>query len=124
MDGLNGFDGTDTHYFHGGPRGHHWMWDSRLFNYGSWEVCNVHNVLANSSYLSFHTYITLRFVQVLRYLLSNARWWLEEYKFDGFRFDGVTSMMYTHHGLQVSLPDDSGSLISQFSSGCIVLSVF
>ncbi|XWS55971.1 hypothetical protein CRYUN_Cryun09bG0046200 [Craigia yunnanensis] len=57
-------------------RGHHWMWDSRLFNYGSWEV--------------------------LRFLLSNARWWLEEYKFDGFRFDGVTSMMYTHHGLQVA----------------------
>jgi hypothetical protein len=40
-------------------------------------------------------------MQVLRFLLSNARWWLEEYKFDGFRFDGVTSMMYTHHGLQV-----------------------
>lgn len=41
-------------------------------------------------------------VQVIRFLLSNARWWLEEYKFDGFRFDGVTSMMYTHHGLQVN----------------------
>jgi 1,4-alpha-glucan branching enzyme len=39
---------------------------------------------------------------VLRFLLSNARWWLEEYKFDGFRFDGVTSMMYTHHGLEVA----------------------
>ncbi|OAY64393.1 1,4-alpha-glucan-branching enzyme 1, chloroplastic/amyloplastic [Ananas comosus] len=76
LDGLNQFDGTDTHYFHAGSRGYHWMWDSRLFNYGSWEV--------------------------LRFLLSNARWWLEEYKFDGFRFDGVTSMMYTHHGLQVS----------------------
>uniref|UniRef100_A0A0E0G7M7 1,4-alpha-glucan branching enzyme n=1 Tax=Oryza nivara TaxID=4536 RepID=A0A0E0G7M7_ORYNI len=76
LDGLNGFDGTDTHYFHSGSRGHHWMWDSRLFNYGNWEV--------------------------LRFLLSNARWWLEEYKFDGFRFDGVTSMMYTHHGLQVA----------------------
>ncbi|CAM0945712.1 unnamed protein product [Alopecurus aequalis] len=75
LDGLNGFDGTDTHYFHGGSRGHHWMWDSRVFNYGNWEV--------------------------IRFLLSNARWWLEEYKFDGFRFDGVTSMMYTHHGLQV-----------------------
>ncbi|XP_057534587.1 1,4-alpha-glucan-branching enzyme 2-2, chloroplastic/amyloplastic-like [Amaranthus tricolor] len=75
LDGLNMFDGTDSHYFHSGSRGYHWMWDSRLFNYGSWEV--------------------------LRYLLSNARWWLEEYKFDGFRFDGVTSMMYTHHGLQV-----------------------
>ncbi|KAB2008504.1 hypothetical protein E1A91_D10G108100v1 [Gossypium mustelinum] len=62
------FDGTDGHYFHTGSRGHHSVWDSRLFNYGSWEV--------------------------LRYLLSNARWWLEEYKFDGYRFDGVTSMMY------------------------------
>nr|CAB3486970.1 unnamed protein product [Digitaria exilis] len=82
LDGLNGFDGTDTHYFHGGPRGHHWMWDSRLFNYGSWEV--------------------------LRFLLSNARWWLEEYKFDGFRFDGVTSMMYTHHGLQVAFTGNYG----------------
>ncbi|XP_020586593.1 1,4-alpha-glucan-branching enzyme 1, chloroplastic/amyloplastic-like isoform X2 [Phalaenopsis equestris] len=76
LDGLNHFDGTDTHYFHPGSRGYHWMWDSRLFNYGNWEV--------------------------LRFLLSNARWWLEEYKFDGFRFDGVTSMMYTHRGLQVS----------------------
>ncbi|CAL5027661.1 unnamed protein product [Urochloa decumbens] len=82
LDGLNGFDGTDTHYFHGGARGHHWMWDSRLFNYGNWEV--------------------------LRYLLSNARWWLEEYKFDGFRFDGVTSMMYTHHGLQVAFTGNYG----------------
>ncbi|KAH7372698.1 hypothetical protein KP509_17G017100 [Ceratopteris richardii] len=75
LDGLNMFDGTDSHYFHSGARGYHWVWDSRLFNYGEWEV--------------------------LRFLLSNARWWIEEYKFDGFRYDGVTSMMYTHHGLQV-----------------------
>lgn len=39
LDGLNMFDGTDSHYFHSGARGYHWMWDSRLFNYGSWEVC-------------------------------------------------------------------------------------
>ncbi|KAL5976400.1 hypothetical protein ACLOJK_020731 [Asimina triloba] len=39
---------------------------------------------------------------VMRFLLSNARWWLDEYRFDGFRFDGVTSMMYIHHGLQVA----------------------
>ncbi|KZV48446.1 1,4-alpha-glucan-branching enzyme 1, chloroplastic/amyloplastic [Dorcoceras hygrometricum] len=76
LDGLNMFDGTDACYFHSGARGYHWVWDSRLFNYGHWEV--------------------------LRFLLSNARWWLDEYKFDGFRFDGVTSMMYTHHGLQVA----------------------
>jgi 1,4-alpha-glucan branching enzyme len=36
---------------------------------------------------------------VLRFLLSNLRFWIEEYSFDGFRFDGVTSMMYTHHGI-------------------------
>jgi len=75
-DGINMFDGTDGQYFHSGPKGYHWMWDSRLFNYGNWEV--------------------------LRFLLSNCRWWLDEYKFDGFRFDGVTSMMYHHHGLQMA----------------------
>ncbi|WIA23688.1 hypothetical protein OEZ85_000382 [Tetradesmus obliquus] len=72
-DGINMFDGTDGMYFHSGARGNHWMWDSRLFNYGNWET--------------------------LRFLLSNARWWMDEYKFDGYRFDGVTSMMYHHHGL-------------------------
>ena len=47
--------------------------------------------------------------ETLRFLLSNARWWIDEYKFDGYRFDGVTSMMYHHHGLQMAftgaLPD-------------------
>lgn len=75
-DGINMFDGTDGMYFHGGARGNHWMWDSRLFNYGNWET--------------------------MRFLLSNARWWMDEYKFDGYRFDGVTSMMYHHHGLSVA----------------------
>jgi len=74
LDGINSFDGSDTWLFHSGERGYHWMWDSRLFNYAHWET--------------------------VRFLLSNLRWWVEEYKFDGFRFDGVTSMMYTHHGLQ------------------------
>lgn len=37
--------------------------------------------------------------EVLRFLLSNLRWWMEEYRFDGFRFDGVTSMLYHHHGI-------------------------
>lgn len=72
-DGLNRFDGSDHLYFHSGPRGQHELWDSRLFNYGSHEV--------------------------LRFLLSNLRFWMEEYGFDGFRFDGVTSMLYTHHGI-------------------------
>eukprot|EP00741_Cyanophora_paradoxa_P021974 tig00021432_g21211.t1 len=73
LDGINSFDGTDHQYFHEGGRGRHDLWDSRLFNYGHWEVS--------------------------RFLLSNLRWYLEEYKFDGFRFDGVTSMLYKHHGL-------------------------
>ncbi|XP_060587945.1 1,4-alpha-glucan-branching enzyme-like isoform X2 [Ruditapes philippinarum] len=73
VDGLNQFDGTDACYFHGGGRGFHDLWDSRLFNYTEWEV--------------------------LRFLLSNLRWWVEEYHFDGFRFDGVTSMLYHSHGI-------------------------
>ncbi|KAJ9193916.1 CAZyme family GH13 [Paecilomyces variotii] len=73
LDGLNMFDGTDHLYFHGGGKGQHELWDSRLFNYGHHEV--------------------------LRFLLSNLRFWMEEYRFDGFRFDGVTSMLYTHHGI-------------------------
>uniref|UniRef100_A0AAQ5YUA4 1,4-alpha-glucan branching enzyme n=1 Tax=Amphiprion ocellaris TaxID=80972 RepID=A0AAQ5YUA4_AMPOC len=72
-DGLNHFDGSNSCYFHSPPRGEHKLWDSRLFNYSSWEV--------------------------LRFLLSNLRWWMEEYRFDGFRFDGVTSMLYHHHGI-------------------------
>ncbi|MCU0451734.1 MAG: alpha amylase C-terminal domain-containing protein [Bernardetiaceae bacterium] len=72
LEGLNHFDGTDHQYFHGGGRGNHPGWDSKLFNYGKWEV--------------------------LQFLLSNVRYWLEEFRFDGFRFDGVTSMLYVHHG--------------------------
>ncbi|KAN0037719.1 hypothetical protein ACTFIV_003073 [Dictyostelium citrinum] len=73
LDGLNQLDGSDHHYFHSGGRGNHDVWDSRLFNYGNWEV--------------------------MRFLLSNLRFYVDEYHFDGFRFDGVTSMIYTHHGL-------------------------
>lgn len=73
LDGLNHFDGSDHQYFHEGAKGRHELWDSRLFNYGHHEV--------------------------LRFLMSNLRFWMEEYQFDGFRFDGVTSMMYVHHGI-------------------------
>jgi len=73
LDGLNQWDGTNAGYFHDGPKGEHTLWDSRLFNYNNHEV--------------------------LRFLLSNLRWYLEEYKFDGFRFDGVTSMLYHTHGM-------------------------
>jgi 1,4-alpha-glucan branching enzyme len=72
-EGLNRFDGTDYQYFHAGPRGEHPAWDSLLFDYSKYEV--------------------------QRFLLSNVRFWLEEYRFDGFRFDGVTSMIYLDHGL-------------------------
>uniref|UniRef100_A0A8B9LSV8 1,4-alpha-glucan branching enzyme n=1 Tax=Astyanax mexicanus TaxID=7994 RepID=A0A8B9LSV8_ASTMX len=84
-DGLNYFDGTDSCFFHAGPRGEHSHWGSRLFNYSSWEVS--------------------------RFLLSNLRWWMDEYGFDGFRFDGVTSMLYHHHGVGVSF---SGSYCEYF----------
>ena len=66
------WDGSDYQYFHGGDKGNHPLWDSRVFDYSKYEV--------------------------LRFLLSNIRFWLEEYKADGFRFDGVTSMLYHHHG--------------------------
>jgi len=71
-EGLNEFDGTDYQYFHAGGRGYHEGWDSKLFDYGKWEV--------------------------KKFLLSNVRYWLEEFNFDGYRFDGVTSMLYFHHG--------------------------
>lgn len=72
-EGLNEFDGSDHQYFHPGEKGYHEGWDSKLFDYGKF--------------------------QVQQFLLSNIRYWLEEFHFDGFRFDGVTSMIYTHHGL-------------------------
>lgn len=72
-EGLNDFDGSGGQYFKAGERdSRHPDWDSCLFDYGRDEV--------------------------LEFLLSNLRWWLEEYHFDGFRFDGVTSMLYVHHG--------------------------
>lgn len=73
LDGLSLFDGTPWQYFHDGPRGLHPAWDSRCFNYSKPEV--------------------------LHFLLSNCRYWVEEYNLDGFRFDGVTSMLYADHGL-------------------------
>ena len=73
IEGLSRFDGSLHQYFHDGPRGRHELWDSRCFDYGK--------------------------DQVLHFLLSNCRFWLDEYHFDGFRFDGITSMLYLHHGL-------------------------
>jgi 1,4-alpha-glucan branching enzyme len=71
-EGLNDFDGSGHQYFHEGARGDHPQWDSKCFDYGRPEV--------------------------RRFLLSNVRHWLEEFRFDGFRFDGVTSMLYHSRG--------------------------
>jgi 1,4-alpha-glucan branching enzyme len=73
IEGLGRFDGTPYQYFHAGERREHRQWDSLCFNYGKNEV--------------------------LHFLLSNCKFWLEEYRFDGFRFDGVTSMLYLSHGM-------------------------
>ena len=72
-EGINAFDGTTEQFFHPGEKGEHSAWDSKLFNYGKHEV--------------------------IHFLLSSIKYWMEEYQFDGFRFDGVTSMLYHDHGL-------------------------
>ena len=78
-DGLSRFDGTDYQYFHGGGKGWHSAWGSRCFDYGKPDV--------------------------LYFLLSNCRYWLEEFRFDGYRFDGVTSMLFWDHGLGRAFTD-------------------
>ncbi len=72
-EGLGNFAGDPAQYFHAGERGNHSQWDSRTFDYGK--------------------------PQVAHFLLSNVRYWLDEFRFDGYRFDGITSMLYSHHGL-------------------------
>ena len=73
VEGINAFDGTEYQFFHAGPQGNHPAWDTKCFHYGKPEV--------------------------LHFLLSNLKFWLTEYHFDGFRFDGVTSMLYHDHAL-------------------------
>ena len=73
VEGIASQDGSPSLYFHEGARGEHPAWASRCFDYGK--------------------------PQVLHFLLSNCRFWMDEYRFDGFRFDGVTSMLYLDHGL-------------------------
>lgn len=80
-EGLNEFDGTVHQFFHEGPRGDHSAWGTKLFNYGKNEV--------------------------LHFLLSNLKYWMETFHFDGFRFDGVTSMLYHDHGLGSAFTDYS-----------------
>ncbi|MCC8153480.1 MAG: alpha amylase C-terminal domain-containing protein [Tannerellaceae bacterium] len=73
VEGLGRFDGSYNQYFYADGRREHPAWDSLCFDYGKNEV--------------------------LHFLLSNCKFWLDEYQFDGFRFDGVTSMLYNSHGL-------------------------
>lgn len=72
-EGLSCFAGDYNQYFYCGERGEHKLWNSRCFDYGKNEV--------------------------ISFLLSNCKYWLDEFHFDGFRFDGITSMMYWDHGL-------------------------
>ena len=72
-EGINEFDGTAYQFFHEGARGEHSAWGTKCFNYDKNEV--------------------------LHFLLSNLKYWMEVYHFDGFRFDGITSMLYLDHGL-------------------------
>jgi len=74
IEGLGKYDGTRYQFFHEGKRGEHPQWDSYCFNYNKNEV--------------------------IHFLLSNIKYWLEVFRFDGFRFDGVTSMLYLDHGLE------------------------
>ena len=73
VEGLGNFAGDPNQYFYPGDRHEHPAWDSLCFDYGKNEV--------------------------IHFLLSNCKYWMEEYRFDGFRFDGVTSMLYYSHGL-------------------------
>ena len=86
-EGLGRLDGRDDLYFYQGAAGHHPAWGSRCFDYGKDEV--------------------------KYFLLSNCKFWLEEYHLDGFRFDGVTSMVYWNHGLG----KDFGGYSLYFDSG-------
>ena len=79
VEGINEFDGTEYQFFHAGAQGDHPAWGTKCFNYGKDEV--------------------------LHFLLSNLKFWMTEYHFDGFRFDGVTSMLYHDHGLGAAFTD-------------------
>ena len=80
-EGINMFDGTVWQFFHDGDKGEHLAWGTKCFDYGK--------------------------TGVLHFLLSNLKFWMTEYHFDGFRFDGITSMLYHDHGLGTDFNDNS-----------------
>ncbi|MCU4155612.1 alpha amylase C-terminal domain-containing protein [Carboxylicivirga sp. A043] len=79
LEGIGLFDGSPYQFFHDNERREHVAWDSLCYNYAKHEVLHL--------------------------LLSNVKYWLEEFHFDGYRFDGVTSMLYLDHGLERSFTD-------------------
>ena len=85
-EGINMFDGTTWQFFHDGPKGDHPAWGTKCFDYGKEGV--------------------------IHFLLSNLKFWMTEYHFDGFRFDGITSMLYHDHGLGSNF-DSDGKYFSQ-----------
>ena len=87
VEGLGRLDGREDLYFYPGDAGRHPAWGTRCFDYGKDEV--------------------------KYFLLSNCKYWMQEYHLDGFRFDGVTSMLYWNHGLGV----DFGNYDIYFNSG-------
>ena len=87
-DGFNYWDGTDHLYFHGGEQGKHVQWNSKLYNYSSYET--------------------------LRLLLSNCAYYLNEFRIDGFRFDCVTSMLFTHHGIDYNFTGNYKEYFSEY----------
>ncbi len=87
VEGLGNLCGDPNQYFYPGDRREHNQWDSLCFDYGK--------------------------DQVMHFLLSNCKYWLDEFHFDGFRFDGVTSMLYYNHGLGV----DFGGYADYFNGG-------
>ncbi|MBQ6833876.1 MAG: alpha amylase C-terminal domain-containing protein [Lachnospiraceae bacterium] len=80
-EGINMFDGTTWQFFHDGEKGEHPAWGTKCFDYGKDGV--------------------------IHFLLSNLKFWMTEYHFDGFRFDGVTSMLYHDHGLGSNFDNDN-----------------
>ncbi len=80
-EGINMFDGTTWQFFHDGDKGDHPAWGTKCFDYGK--------------------------TGVIHFLLSNLKFWMTEYHFDGFRFDGVTSMLYHDHGLGTNFDSNS-----------------
>ena len=79
-EGINMFDGTTWQFFHDGPKGDHPAWGTKCFDYGK--------------------------TGVIHFLLSNLKFWMTEYHFGGFRFDGVTSMLYHDHALGTDFTSD------------------